>query len=310
MRRLRIFIFALVGIALFAEIAFRVFEPFVFEASHRALFKAALLRRQPSVDTIFLGSSRHEQALRPALFDAMTGRHSFNLAVSGTSFELYLALLDRAVARSGTRFVVAELSEPLLTHEQLAWEAAAEGSLARHVALVRLRSALRHDSLVRLLGALVVAGRFDGSETMGSAFLRALLWGHAATCASACEDALAPPPPEAIAPWAGDEGAVYATEAHALADRFTALQAHGARVILVVPPLTTARAGSLERQDRFRRFAADVAALAGAPLYDFARLDADAIGFADSQHLDGRGAEAYTAAVARLLTAGDARAVQ
>lgn len=301
------FIIALVTLALAAEGAFRACEPALFDASHRALFKAALLRGR-TVDTVFLGSSRHEQAIRPALFDAATGSRSFNLAVSGTSFELYVTLLDRVIAHEGTRCVVAELSEPLLSHAPLPWET--KDPIAEHVALVRLRSALRHDSLVRLAAAGLFAARFDGSETMGTEFVRVFFNGHDRACATFCRDALPLPSPSLAGARGGaTDDAPFDAEARALATRFTALTARGARVILAVPPLRTDRGESIERTPRFQRFAAAVAALSGAPLYDFSRLDADAIGFADSQHLDARGAEAYTDAIARIVASGAASGV-
>ncbi len=291
MSKLGRFTSALVLCFIALELLFRVFEPLLFAASHRVLFKAALLERRDDVNVVFVGSSRTERGVRPAIFDAkVPGSRSFNMAVNGTSFDVLAAALGRIAHRPAVKLVMIELAYPITGRGPIEWERAAEGPIASRSTLVRLRSALRHDSLARLGGAVVFGAAFDGSESLGSEFVRSVLSGHQATCASQCVNALPLPAPVVAARALHD----YADLAAGLEQRVRQLP----HVVFLVPPLKPMDA--VERSADFRRFMADVSARTGAPVYDFAALDTSAIEYMDTQHLTGSGSEAYTDALARI----------
>jgi hypothetical protein len=273
------------------ELLFRACEPLLFASSHRVLFKAALLERRTEVNVVFVGSSRTERGVLPAIFDAkVPGSRSFNMAVNGTSFDVLSAELGRIAKRPSVKLVMIELAYPVTGRGPLEWERAAEGPIASRSTLVRLRSALRHDSLARLGAALFFGPSFDGSESLGSEFVHSVLRGHVATCASPCVNVMPVPSPVVAA--RAMHG--YTDLAAALEERIKQLP----RAVFLVPPLKPMDA--VERTADFRRFMADVSARTGAPVYDFAALDTAATEYMDTQHLTGSGSEAYTDALARI----------
>jgi hypothetical protein len=162
MRGLVLFALGLRSVAAAAELFLGSYERVFFDASHRALFKMALLDRRDDITTVVLGSSRHADGFIPKLFDARTGEKSFNLAVSGLSFELEGYMIDRLLQKP-PKVVVFELGDPISFHDDFR-------TVRAGPALWRLRASLRHDSIARLLAIAVAGDRFDGGETRGNEY--------------------------------------------------------------------------------------------------------------------------------------------
>ncbi len=299
MTRLGRFLAGLALVLLVFELGFRSLQGVLFDASHRALFKVALLDRRPEVSAVVLGSSRNGAGFLPRLFDARMkalGHEvtSFNLAVSGLSYELEVYLLQRLAGKT-LDVVVFELGDPVLGHAPLDWEAQAAplDALARHLVLLRLRSALRHDSLARLLAIGVAGPRLDGSETYGTEYAAALLGARSPESCQRCEGVYPTPEP------APSSAAAPSAEARGFAPLLGRLQQAGAAVILVVPPLSPTRLEGNERKAEFRAHAEGLSQLIGAPLYTLTEAAQDG-DLRDWQHMGPQGAERYTDVLARL----------
>jgi len=271
------------------EILFRIFEPTLFDASHRALFKMAVLDRKPDVNVVVVGSSRHELGFRPAQFDARTralGRSfkSFNLAVSGLSSALETYLLGRLSGKKLDLLIV-EFDGPALGHTKLDWTGPRS-----NIALLRLRSVLRHDNLARLATIGLASHRFDGSEIAGPDYIQTLRYGHDATC-EACENVY-PLPTAGIA-----ADVPLRPELQAYLEVLRPIRTEGTRILLIAPPIS-AEHHDIDRTPAFQTELASLALALDSPFYNLTDLAPSDL--KDTQHLNPRGAGRYTDLLARL----------
>jgi hypothetical protein len=292
------------------EVAFHILEPRLTAASHRARFKAALLREPAPHELITLGSSRMEMDFSPAAF-ARASRASgkrwtaFNAAISDTSLE-YLDYLCREVAQVGRpRLALVELSEPQLKMSPLDWErptptrgfeARMKAVRDRHLALARLPTAFRVENLGRLFLMAFWADALDGSEHSGSGYLKAVFGvGGSPAALVKPEDW----PVEVRRPRETTAGALEA-EARSLARCAEHLRAGGATVAFLVPP-TRFAPDAYERRPAFRDFIARVASLSGASVLDFSVAPTPWEAYRDWTHLSAEGRVAFTVALERVL---------
>lgn len=273
------------------EALFRLGDRVFFESQHLALFKPALLRMHDDVRVVFMGSSRLERGVLPKVFDEAAKTRSFNVAIPDTSLDLFAYVCAEAAKRDGLRQAVIEVSGPTTASRPLEWEAkddlsTAEGSLAafvrRHSAVFRMRTALRMDSVLRLLVAMLFADRLDGSEHYGVDFVHAVLGTRTAPPVEPGVEwpvHVVPPMPGPLESYA--EGyAAYTACARAL-------QARQVRVTFVTMPFVK-RYDGLEREPGFYTMMQALAAVA--PVWHFDGAEIDEKYFFDTHHLNDAGA--------------------
>ena len=100
----------------------------LFEAaSHRALTKVAIFQQHPRVEILFLGTSRTQDGVSPALVSRtiqgiapeLGPVPGFNAAFTAATLDLVAAQIPRFGFRPGLKVVVLELSAPELSPELL-----------------------------------------------------------------------------------------------------------------------------------------------------------------------------------------------
>ena len=320
MRRLGAYLLALALIGAALELFARGFRTTLIDASHRALFKAALLDRRLPVDVVFFGSSRTGEALRPVSFSdelAAGGARrmsAFNMSVQYTSLEILDALATRFAAAPGLRLAIVEVTKHQLTRAPVPWSDAPAGAdfdarvggwLVAHSALVAARKVLVLDSLARLFAILAVGGRFDGTEQFGTDYAAKIFGGAADVDRSAYAAVECAP----VASEGGDPS-LFAGELEIYTRIAGAFSARGVQVVFYVPPMQdTVTATEIDPNHRALRAA--LHARTGAPVLDFSTCQLPPAYFRDAIHLSHVGGSHFSRMLARALAKESvARAVQ
>lgn len=299
-RRLLVFAASLVALVGGAEALVRWQEDAFAAASHRARFKAALLRRQTGLTFALVGTSRFNDGLDPAWLEHGRG---FNASVPSSSLAAQALLADAALARPGLKTLVLEASprqleragDPsLVTGEEREPEDFEARALGRSL-LLRHRRVLMVDNLPRLV-ALWLPLSFDGSEFFHTRWLLETWRAKPATLPDF-------PAPELRCP--GPPGEVTA-EHEAAAVAWTALAQRARRqdadVFFVVPPVAQGRRAELCTPEWEALWQA-VATRTGAPVYDFGcAVVPDALFHDGYEHLGVEGRAALSHVVGALWT--------
>jgi hypothetical protein len=291
-------------------------------ATHRGLTKVAMFDRHPTVNMLFLGSSRTQDGVSPDLvtrrlhdiapeLGPVTG---FNAAFTGSSLGALVSLVPRFDGRADLRLVVIELSDPQIFNEAAPWDepkravVTVEDRLAdamQHIAIVRYRKALIGANLGRL-PALLAASSMGGWETKGSEQLASWL-GQREEQATAFDprmwraDVLSP---AAKPVTLSHEESDVADQLASLAAHF---RAHGVVPVFAVPPLAASDLDAPERHGLQPLFA-EVARRGQCEVWNFAPVELPDKFFRDVSHLNREGRAHYSDAlaqeIARVLKAG------
>ena len=319
-RRLRVFVAGLAAMAVGLEMLVRLHEPMFEAASHRALAKVAMCERHARVDVLFLGTSRTQDGVSPALMSralaerdpALADVRGFNAAFTSSSLDALEALAARLLSRKDLRCVVLELSDPQRVNPATPWDGAPPdtatlegrlGVLARHVRFLRHRSAFVSDNLSRLPALLLFAPALGGWEVKGSEQVAAWL---GRTEASPTGFDAAAWRPSLIRPTGRHE--TLSEEDSRTAERFTAVarryRERGVSVVFASPPLSAEWSPAPER-DSMKPLFREIAERSGCEVWDFSSLPLDRRFFRNPSHLgtEGRAHYSYALAgeVARLL---------
>ncbi|HVE83342.1 MAG TPA: hypothetical protein VND93_10865 [Myxococcales bacterium] len=313
--KLGIYVLALLGVTAALELSCRRWQPLFRAASHRSLFKAALLERRLPQDIVFFGTSRTGEALRPgALVDELTARgapplSAYNVSTPFSSLDILQVVALRFSSAPGLKAAVIEISDDQLKRNALPW---ATDPLAgdadfdgRAAAWLQANSALfaeRKVFVLNSLGRLAVVAFFgpslDGTEEYGTDYVRAILGRSRRYQPSAFHAADCRPRPDGpLLAAAGEDLAaerdIYAGIARAFADR-------GVEVAFYVPAVRDPDLAGDGRPAR-RAFSAALQAATGRPVWDFSdcRLPGDY--FRDATHLSHLGGSHFSRFVARQM---------
>ena len=313
-RRLGTFVLGLcLGVAALEGVVRRN-DPLFFAASHRALTKAALFDRHPRVDFLFLGTSRIQDGVSPALISRaleeirpeLKGVRGYNAAFTSSSVDALEVLTDRFVSRPELQLIVIELSEPQTWNPPTPWTGSEpdrdtlEGrlaSVAREVRFIRHRSAFLSDNLARLPALLVFAPSLGGWEVKGVD--QAATWlGRQEPRAEGFEAGLWKP--AILRP--GGEPISLETAPSSIADRFAAVaaryRARGVAVVFASPPRGQDWSPAPER-DSLKGLFAEVARRSGCEVWDFSSLPLPPRFFRNPSHLGNEGRAHFSQALAR-----------
>jgi hypothetical protein len=296
-RRLVAFVVALVCIGAVLEGACRHWHALFRAASHRSLFKAALLEQRLPQDIVFFGTSRTGEALRPHPFlqelsaDGAPPLTAFNVSTPFSSLEILQYVGDHFASAPGLKLAVVEITRQQLGRRPLPWASAHAAEidfdgrtiswLETHSSLVAERKVFVLNSLSRL-GLIVLFGSmFDGTEEMGTDYFAAIL-GHshdfdpsqfrAASCVPRPVDA----PPATLAQYV-EERDIYASIAADFAK-------NGVKVAFFVPP-SMDPAHAAENEAPYRTLRAAIHAATGRPVWDFAACRLPPDYFRDPTHM-------------------------
>ena len=300
----------------------------LFEAaSHRALTKVAIFQQHPRVEILFLGTSRTQDGVSPALVSRtiqgiapeLGPVPGFNAAFTAATLDLVAAQIPRFGFRPDLKVVVLELSAPELAPEFLnfpiPWEQprpasrTVEDKLAaavQHVHFIRHRTAFLTDNLNRLPPLLLFAASLGGWETITKDQLAAWL-GRPEPAAAGFDAALwtpelpgAPALPQTLNPQQEEIATRLVRQARLFQD-------HGIKVVFTVPPLARGFSAAPERQDLKPLFA-EVARRSRCEVWNFATVLPPDVFFRDATHLGGLGRAHYSQALgvqlARVLKGG------
>jgi hypothetical protein len=295
------------------ELAVRQWEPLFEAASHRALAKVTMCERHERVDFLFLGTSRTQDGVSPALVSRAFGeRHpglaalrGFNAAFTSSSLDALEALAGRLLSRPGLRIVVIELSEPQLGNPATPWLGATpdtgtlEGRLAgaaREIRIVRHRSAFLSDNLARLPALLLFAPSLGGWEVKGGEQVAAWLGRREKAPADFEADRWRP---SVLGPDSREGG--LSEEHFRTADRCATVarkyRERGIQVVFASPPLSAEWSPAPER-DSLKPLFAGIAARSGCEVWDFSSLPLDRRFFRNPSHLGTEGRAHYSYALA------------
>ena len=314
-RNLALYLVVVAGIALLLEGACRHWQKLFLAASHRSLFKAALLERRLPQDIVFFGTSRTGEALRPravlsALADAGAPPLSaFNVSTPFSSLDILQAVATRFSGSPGLKLAVVEISHQQLGRGALPWGAeslAADADfharaftwLEKHSALVAERKIFVLNSLSRLMLVSLFAGRFDGTEEFGSDYLVSIL-GLSRDIGSNAEPINCAPRPVDAPPASlnefGEERDIYL----ALARSF---QEHGVEVAFYVPPALDSE-HAWETGTPYRALRASIHAVTGRPIWDFSECHLPPHLYRDATHLSATGGSYFSRSIASAIAA-------
>ena len=285
-------------------------------ASHRALAKAAMSETHPRVDLLFLGTSRTQDGVSPALVTralgelapALEGFHGYNAAFTGSSLDTLRSIAPRYQTREGLGAVIIELSDPQISNDPSPWEQAVptsvtfEDKLARQLrklALIRYRTAFLTDNLGRLPALLLFAPSLGGWETRGVDQVASWL-GRKEPAATDFDARLWAP--EVFTPAAPPRKLTAAHDivATRLADLARSFMDHGIRVAFAVPPLTRRWQPAPER-DEMRPLFSEVARRGGCEVWNYAALPLLDDFSRDPSHLNSRGRAHWSRALAQPI---------
>lgn len=312
-RRLAVFVAGLAAMAAGLEVLVRFQEPMFEAASHRALAKVAMCERHARVDVLFLGTSRTQDGVSPALMSrALAGRdpalaevRGFNAAFTSSSLDALEALAARLLARKELRCVVLELSDPQRVNPATPWDGAPPdtttlegrlGVLARNLRFLRHRSAFVSDNLARLPALLLFAPALGGWEVKGSEQMAAWLGRAEASPTGFDAEAWRP---SVIQPTGRHEA--LSEEDSRTAERFAAVarryRERGVAVVFASPPLSAEWSPAPER-DSMKPLFREIAERSGCEVWDFSSLQLDRRFFRNPSHLGTEGRAHYSYALA------------
>lgn len=285
-------------------------------ASHRALAKAAMSETHPRVDFLFLGTSRTQDGVSPALVTqalgelapALEGLRGYNAAFTGSSLDTLRSIAPRYQRRRGIGAVIIELSDPQISNDPSPWAEAGpapatfEDKLARQLrklALVRYRTAFLADNLGRLPALLLFAPSLGGWETRGVDQVASWL-GRKEPAATGFDARLWTP--EVFTPAAPPQKLAAAQDiiATRLADLARSFMDHGIHVAFAVPPLTRRWQPAPER-DEMRPLFSEVARRGGCEVWNYAAMPVPDDLSRDPSHLNSRGRAHWSRALAQPI---------
>jgi len=313
--KLGIYVLALLGVTATLELACRRWQPLFRAASHRSLFKAALLERRLPQDIVFFGTSRTGEALRPgALLAELSERgapplSAYNVSTPYSSLDILQVVTQRFSTAPGLKVAVIEISDDQLHRNALPWaaepltagadlDARAAAWLQAHSALFAERKVFVLNSLGRLAVVTLFGQSLDGTEEMGTDYARAILGRspryessdfHAGADCRPRTDPVLLAAGEDLAP----ERDIYAGIARAFAER-------GVEAAFYVPPVRDP-GPSGEGRPAHRAFTAALQAATGRPVWDFSDCRLPAEYFRDATHLSHLGGSHFTRFVARQM---------
>ncbi len=308
--------YALGLVAAFAvvEVGAKHFQPLLVAARHRALFKAALLRRKPPMDVLFFGTSRTGEGLRPSIVAPLMHAAVFNLSVQYSSFEILEDLTQTFSHRPGLKQVLLEISASQLGHHPLAWrqppaslpidpdfDSRVFAWLSAHSALVAEREAFVLEGLSRTFAVLLFAPFFDGSEQFGIDYFLALR-GHPVPQTNPADAAYFVPVVHQPAPSAPLASAEYEDDAQRYARMARDFASAGVKVAFFVPP-SSSESAHWEAQPAFQEVVERVSSLCQAPVIDFAASPIPNRFFRDPTHLNHQGGTLVSRVIAEVLEA-------
>jgi hypothetical protein len=284
-------------------------------ASHRSLFKAAMLEQRLPQDVVFFGTSRVGEAMRPHPFLNALGAAgappltAFNVSTPYSSLEILQFVATHFSSAPGLKLAVIEISSQQLRRNPLPWaietnpaadfDTRALGWIEERSALVRERKIFVLNSLSRLGLVLLFGPRFDGTEEFGTDYF-AVIRGisqdfnpsrfHNVSCTPRPVD-----PPAGELAEHREERDIYA----ALAAEFAR---HGVKTAFLVPPSSDPE-HSPENDPGSRAFRASLGAKTARPVWDFAECRLPADYFRDRLHLSHLGGSHFSQWVAQAAVA-------
>lgn len=284
------------GLLVALELLARIEPESLAAVAHRVRFKLALLHRKGPVDFVALGSSRSNDGLAPSRLGKGVG---FSAATPSSS----LPTLEFIASRVGSqKLVLIELSRPQWDAAPLELEADADADysqdplgrwLHEHSALLRVRRALALENWPRIAG-LINAKQLDGSEWFRSRQLIETFRPPEPPPGVHDDDAWKPTVPVA------DSEPPDSRVVEGYAKVVEQLRQHGARVVLIAPPLAAGKRAE-ECSSAGNSLRAAVAKRVDAPLIDFTCAPVDDRWFVDGQHLSSPGRARFTRALAEAL---------
>lgn len=303
MKRLLAYVSALLAVGAGLELLARAYQAQFRAASHRSLFKAELLEQHLPVSTVFFGTSRTGEALRPKSFS----RPAFNVSTPFSSLEILSHVVNRFAQAPQFEVAIIEVSVQQLNHKPLPWVSSAgsddglEGSLSNwveaHSRLVQERKVFVFDSLARLVCQTFFSARFDGTEEFPKDYLAAIFNPQPEPAPSAFQTIECSPRMVDAAPSAPIE---LEAEAQAYVQQAQALASRGVKVFFYAPPTREVEASG-EATPAFRALFAALAARTGRPVLDFAQCALPPEYYRDSTHLSHLGGAHFTHLVERAL---------
>ena len=315
-RNLALYLVVVAGIGLSLEAACRRWQTLFLAASHRSLFKAALLERRLPQDIVFFGTSRTGEALRPravlsALADAGAPPLSaFNVSTPFSSLDILQSVATRFAGSSGLKLAVVEISHQQLGRGDLPWaaesttpsadfHARAFSWLETHSALVAERKVFVLNSLSRLMLVSLFAARFDGTEEFGSDYLASIL-------GRPRDVERAQAPPISCLPRPIDAPPASLSEFRAERDIYVQLarsfQEHGVEVAFYVPPALDSE-HAWETGPPYRELRASIHAVTGRPIWDFSECHLPPHLYRDATHLSAAGGSYFSRLIASAIAA-------
>lgn len=285
----------------------------LFEAaSHRALAKVAMFEMHPTVNFLFLGTSRTQDGVSPDLITRTLSEIApelgevagYNAAFTGSSLDALISLVPHFGFRSGLRVAVIELSDPQIFNESVPWEERPSQSVTledrlgdwmRGIHFVRFRKAFLSDNLGRLPALLIFGASLGGWETKGNQQVASWL-GRREAPANGFDPALWVP--ELISPNQSRQeldssNDAIATKLGTVAHQF---QEHGIKVVFAVPPMSQNAQDSPERQ-ALRPLFSEVVSRGRCEVWNFAALSLPEPMFRDRTHLGKAGRAHYSRAL-------------
>ncbi|HYV47408.1 MAG TPA: hypothetical protein VFA20_21260 [Myxococcaceae bacterium] len=318
--KLGIYVLALLGVTATLELACRHWQPLFRAASHRSLFKAALLERRLPQDIVFFGTSRTGEALRPgALLAELSERgapplSAYNVSTPYSSLDILQVVAQRFSTAPGMKVAVIEISDDQLHRNSLPWateplaadadiDARAAAWLQAHSALFAERKVFVLNSLGRLGVVALFGHTLDGTEEFGTDYVRAILGQSRRYEPSAFQAVDCRPRPDGpLLAAAGEDLAaerdIYAGIARAFAER-------GVEAAFYIPPVRDPGPEG-EGRPAQRAFNAALQAATGRPVWDFSDCRLPPEYFRDATHLSHLGGSHFSRMVARQM-AEDAR---
>ncbi|MSU32713.1 MAG: hypothetical protein EXS25_08670 [Pedosphaera sp.] len=320
-RRLLAFVLGLIVFAGLVELGVRCNVLLFSAASHRALAKVAMFERHSRVDILFLGTSRTQDGVSPALIAEAVTKFSpalgeirgYNAAFTSSSLDALEALGSRFLSKPELKLVVIELSDPQQRNPATPWNgdvvkaspSTLEGRLiqwAQKIYCVKQRSAFVSDNITRLPALLLFAPSLGGWEVKGSDQLTVWL-GHREKPAEDFD--FKAWQPVMLPSNASNQSLNTGAEQWVIADRFSQVasqyKARGIQVVFASPPLRHHPSLTSERASMEALFQA-VSYRSQCEVWDFSSSKVADRFFRDPSHLNTEGRAHYSKALAVEIT--------
>ncbi len=320
-RRLLAFVLGLIVFAGLLELGVRRNGLLFSAASHRALAKVAMFERHSRVDILFLGTSRTQDGVSPALIaeavtkfaPALAEIRGYNAAFTSSSLDALEALASRFLSKPELKLVVIELSDPQRRNPATPWKgdvvtanpSTLEGRLtqwAQRLHCVKQRSAFLSDNIARLPALLLFAPSLGGWEVKGADQLSVWL-GHPEKPAADFDSQAWQP--IVLPSNAGAQTLYTGAEQWVIADRFSQVaaqyKARGIQVVFASPPLRPHPSLTSERASMEPLLQA-VSYRSQCEVWDFSASKVSDRFFRDPSHLNAEGRAHYSQALAIEIT--------